>query len=213
MLTINDFAARLSAIFEQPIGPITEIKRALIEQTKAFNEDDLFEEYFGAEGSAQAVRDVRSSSFPQDVLAGKAGPGGGVKVDYFRAGFFTLAVALDNPRSETAEKIWLAWHLPQQGSVLSGWGEDWKPTFATCKLTGTHLFGHAFESIIRSAKIAARVQKVRVDTSGAFAEIKFDKGETSTFTHQYQRGPLFLRKVVEIDGQSLQLIATMLEKK
>lgn len=205
MLSLNDFLAKLSVVFQRPIGPLNEIKRALSEQTKAF-EDGIFEEAFA--DAAAAIRGA--SSVDADVLAAKSGPGGGVKADAFRAAFFTIAAAIDGPRASAGTDTWHVWHLPQAGSVLAGWGDDWTPTFANCELTGCHLFGEAFKVAISNPDIARRVKEVRMATEGGFAEIHFDNSKISRFEFAYKRGPHFAYNVAVLTGTAIQLIAGVL---
>jgi hypothetical protein len=209
MITLNDYVARMSTIFERPVGPLNEIKRALTEQTKTFSYDAMLEELFGEDESTIAA--VRQASFNSEMLQGKAGPGGGVVADPFRAGFFTIAAAMDGPRSTTAEMTWRVWHLPQEGSVLSGWG-DFRPTIAKCELTNHHLFGGAFETIIADPVVARRVKQVRFACDSSYAEIFYDDKQVSRFVHEHRRGRNFARRVAEIEGVAIQMISNLLGK-
>lgn len=218
MITLNDYVARMSTIFERPVGPLNEIKRALTEQTRAFSQEALLEELLGDD--PVTIDTVRKASFDTEILSadalsealqGRAGPGGSVVADPFRAGFFTIAAAIDSPRAVTAEATWRVWHIPQEGSELAGWGDDWRPTITKCGLTGQHLFGSAFQTILGDPSVARRVKRVRFACDGSYAEIFYDGEKVSRFKHTVpRRGRNFVRKVAEIEGIALLMISNVI---
>lgn len=209
MLLLNDFVARMAVIFQRPIGPLNEIKRALTEQTKALA-DEQFDESFSDPKVAAAVRDLNGPKVDAAILAAKPGPGGGVRADPFRAAFFLIAATMDGPRASAGQDTWRVWHFPHADSVLAGAGRDFEPTFAECALTGCHLFGHAFQSILSSAALARRVDEVRMSTEGDFAEIEFDSNQVSRFKYPYSQGLHFSYKVSVLTGAAVHMIAGLL---
>lgn len=204
-MKLNTFCGHLVHLLDTPMSEFTELQRALKEQSAHFNPEDKLN---------KAVREYAKDtgiSFDPDLLKGRAGPGGGIELDPFRAAFFLLAVAINGPRKENANATWLTWHLNQAGSVMSGWGEDWKPTVTYCPLTGMHLFGEALRKIVEDVDLARRVKEVRV-ASNHTAEIHFDEGKVSTFEKSYSdRAPLLYRLAV-IDGSVWAMTAELVKR-
>jgi hypothetical protein len=207
MKTLSDFIAHLSVMFGRPIGPLNEIKRALTEQTKQFD-DEIFERVFERKNAAQTVRKLAVDKIDPDILAGKAGPGGGVKADAFRVAFFTIAASLDGPRATAGEDTWRVWHLPQGGSVMAGWGENFKPKITVCALTGRHLFGDAMRDILSNVDLAKRVTQVRFSSEEGTAEIDYDDGKCSKFMFGFGKQRLTY-KVAVLKGAAVQHIAAL----
>ncbi len=91
-MKLNTFCGHLVSLLDLPMSDFTELQRALKEQSTHFDPDN------------QLNRDVRAYAedagigYDPDLLKSKAGPGGGIELDAFRAAFFTLAVVLNGPR-------------------------------------------------------------------------------------------------------------------
>lgn len=190
-MKILDLFGRLAPYMNLTMSEGTELLRALKEGSAHFNEDTAGE-----------------SRVDPDILKGRPGPGGGVEADPFRAAFLLIAIMVNGPRKEAARNTWMTWHLNQEGSVLAGWGEDWKPTITVCPLTGQHLFGDAIKTIIENQDIAARVSKVHL-SSDRSGEIHFDDGTVSKF-HKGHNEPRYFHRGATVDGIVLQAMAQML---
>jgi hypothetical protein len=204
-MKLNTFCGYLVSLLDLPMSEFTELQRALKEQSAHFDPANKLNR------DVRAYADDAGIGFDPDLFRGKAGPGGGIELDAFRAAFFTLAVILNGPRRESANATWLTWHLNQEGSVLSGWGEDWKPTLTICPLTGQHLFGEALKKIVEDERLAKRVKEIRV-TSDLTAEIHFDGDKVSKFEKSYRnRDPLLYRAAV-VNGMVWQAIAQLVKR-
>ena len=204
-MKLNTFCGHLVSLLDMPMSDFTELQRALKEQSAHFNPADQIN------ADVQAYAADAGIGYDANLLKGKAGPGGGIEVDSFRAAFFLLAVVLNGPRKDSATATWMTWHLNQEGSVLSGWGGDWKPTFTECPLTGQHLFGEALKTIIENEALARRVDEVRV-ASDRTAEIHFDDGKVSKFEKPYRDRDPLLYRVAVVKGTALQVVANLMKR-
>ena len=204
-MKLNTFCGHLVSLLDLPMSDFTELQRALKEQSTHFDPDN------------QLNRDVRAYAedagigYDPDLLKGKAGPGGGIELDAFRAAFFTLAVVLNGPRKESANATWMTWHLNQEGSVLAGWGEDFRGKFTICPLTGQHLFGEALKKIVEDDVLAKRVKEIRV-ASDLPAEIEFDDHRVSKFEKSYRNRDPLLYRVAVTKGTVWQMIAHLVKR-
>lgn len=204
-MKLNTFCGHLVSLLDLPMSDFTELQRALKEQSTHFDPDNQLNR------DVRAYADDAGIGFDPDLLKGKAGPGGGIELDSFRAAFFTLAVILNGPRKESANATWLTWHLNQEGSVLSGWGEDFRGKFTICPLTGQHLFGEALKVIVENEAIAKRVKEVRV-ASDLTAEIHFDDDKVSKFEKSYRNRDPLLYRVAVTTGTVWQMIAMLVKR-
>lgn len=121
------------------------------------------------------------------------------------------ALMIVAPRREIALETWKVWHLSQEGSVLHGWGEDWKPTLTVCALSGKHLFGHAFKRVIERPDLAARVVEIRI-TSDRRAEIHYDAGKISRFDSSYPDTKPILNRWAVLNGAAVRAVCKLLTK-
>lgn len=204
-MKLNTFCGHLVSLLDLPMSDFTELQRALKEQSTHFDPDNQLNR------DVRAYADDAGIGFDPDLLKGKAGPGGGIELDAFRAAFFTLAVILNGPRKESANATWMTWHLNQEGSVLAGWGEDWKPTLTICPLTGQHLFGEALKVIVENDALAKRVKEIRV-ASDLTAEIQFDNDKVSKFEKSYRNRDPLLYRVAVTKGTVWQMIAHLVKR-
>ena len=204
-MKLNTFCGNLVPLLGLPMSEFTELQRALKEQSPHFDPDNELN------AASRQQAEEAGVAFDPAMFRGKAGPGGGIDVDPFRAAFFVLAVVLNGPRKESANSTWLTWHLNQEGSELSGWGENWKPKFAACPMTGRHLFGDALKSIIEDQDLAARVDEVRV-SSDLYAEIRYDGGKVSRFEKPYRDQEPILRRDAVLQGIALQAISQLIKR-
>lgn len=201
-MKLNTFCGHLVPLLNLPMSEFTELLRALKEQSAHFDPEDKINQ------KVRAYADGAGIGFDPNLLKGRAGPGGGIEVDPFRAAFFLLAVALNGPRKDSAEATWATWHLNQEGSILSGFGDDWKPTFTFCPLTGQHLFGEALRAIVSDPALARRVSEVRAaaDLNG---EIHFDEGKVSKFSKPYRDREPHLYRVAVVRGRVWRMVARL----
>lgn len=204
-MKLNTYSGHLVSLLKLPMSEFTELQRALKEQSAHFDPENKLNQDVHAYAADAGI------GYDPELLKGKAGPGGGIELDSFRAAFFLLAVVLNGPRKHAAEATWMTWHLNQEHSVLSGWGEDFKPTFAECPFTGHHLFGEALRAIIEDEDLAARVDEIRV-ASDLTAEIHYDGGKVSKFEKSYRDQFPFLYRVSVLNGLVLQAIAQLLKR-
>jgi len=181
------------------MSDFTELLRALKEGSTHFANIDI--------GAIKASEEI-----PTNRFIAKSGPGGGLDADPFHTAFVVLALMLDAPRREVAIATWRAWHISHRGSILSGWGEDFEPTLAECKLTRRHLFGEAFKATLSDPELAKRVSLVRVDARSEIAEIHYDGDEISEFEEEYHRRTEGLRIVGELSGNLLHRIAVLITR-
>lgn len=191
-MKLNDYLARLCPLLPVNMAELTELTRALKEQAAAFE---------NLEETADLPEDYRITENPEHELKGKPGPGGGIDLTPFHAGFVLTALMVNSPRRETALATWGAWHLSQEGSTLSGWGDNFRPTIATCPLTGQHLFGNAFKVILSTSALASRVRRMRIDQGRQWAEIVYDKDKVSRFVSRGSKMSPNLNRVSELDGE------------
>ncbi len=191
-MKITDFAGWLVSALRDEDTTATELLRALREQSSHFDPDP--EKY---------------PAFDPAVLRARTGPGGGIDADPFRAGFVLVAMMLDGPKATIASRVWRAWHLSQEGSVLGGWGDDWKPTVTTCELTGAHLFGDALKKVLGDEDLARQVDKVRI-AGDRSAEIFHENGKVSRFEGHHSAPPL-LTRFAEVSGMVIADIASILK--
>jgi len=186
-MKVLDLFGRLAHYMDIPMSEGPELLRALKDGSSHFNED--------------------LEKHDPDILKGRPGPGGGVEADPFRAAFLLLAIMVNGPRKEVAPNTWKTWHLDHEGSVLSGWGDDWKPTITICPLTRQHLFGDAIQAVIENQDLAARVEKVSVSLN-RFGEIYFDDGKVSRFDRGHpERG--YFHRTATVDGIVLQALSQL----
>lgn len=202
-MKINTFCGHLVPLLRLPMSDFTELQRALKEQSAHFDPENELN------ASVHRYAETAGVGFDPNLLKGKAGPGGGIEMDSFRAAFFVLAVALNGPRKESATATWQTWHLNQEGSILSGMGEDFQGHFAICPLTKQHLFGEALKAIIEDVELAERVKEVRV-ASNRTAEIRYDAESISKFEKPHSEyTPLY--RVAVVDGRVWRQIARLIE--
>jgi hypothetical protein len=196
-MQIVTFTENLLSVLNRDVPPgerisHVELLRALREQSAHFNPD-------------------KASELPQfnpSVLRAKPGPGGGgPEADPFRGGFVLVAIMLGGTRSDIAYRVWDTWHLPAEGSVLSGWGDAFKPTFHHCDLTGAFLFGEALKTVLSDRDLPKLIQKLRITNNGE-ASIYHSGNKVSTFKHEYQNYMPLIR-ATELDGGLLRSIAGM----
>jgi hypothetical protein len=200
-MKLKTFSAHLVPLLKMPMSEFTELERALKEQSAHFDpENEINQEVLKLAAEKGVGHD------PQ-LLKGKAGPGGGIELDAFRAAFFLLAVVLNGPRKESAYATWMTWHLNQEGSILGGAGDDWQPTFTVCPLTGQHLFGEALKAIIEDEGLARRVDEIRV-SSNLSAEIHYD-GKVSKFEKSYADMYPTLYRVAVLNGLVLVAVSQL----
>lgn len=203
-MKLNTFCANLVPLLGLPMSEFTELQRALKEQSVHFDPESEINRKASEYAASTGV------GFNPDLLKGKAGPGGGIDVDAFRAAFFMLAVILNGPRKESATATWLTWHLDQEGAVLSGWGDDFKGTIVACPLTGQPLFGAALKALVEQEDLACRVDKICV-VSNVSAEIYFDNGKVSRFQRSSNPDQLLYREAV-VKGIVWQAIAQLVKR-
>lgn len=204
-MKLNTFCGHLVSLLNLPMSELTELQRALKETSQHFDPDSELNH------DVRAYAEDAGIGFDPDLLRGRAGPGGGIELDAFRAAFFTLAVILNGPRKESAHATWMTWHLNREGSVLSGWGDDWKPTLTICPLTGQHLFGEALKKIVENDGLAKRVKEIRA-ASDLTAEIHFDDNNVSKFEKSYRDRDPLLYRVAVAKGTVWQMIAVLLKR-
>lgn len=198
-MKLIDFAARLAPLLGLKMGEVTELLRALKEGSEHFKPERLEPE----------LRDAIDEERWADVVQSRSGPGGGLPADPFRAAFLVLAIMLEKPRRKIAEAVWQVWHLPQEGSVYGGWGEDWRPTIKYCPLTKVPFFGEALKAVVGDGDLAGRVKEVRASDDEAV--IIFDDGQVSRFVRS-GRKPQHLRRDGVLDGYSVGFIAQILQR-
>ncbi|MCJ2033167.1 hypothetical protein [Methylobacterium sp. J-068] len=204
-MKLTTFCGHLVPLLDMPMSDFTELQRALKEQSPHFNPEDKLNK------AIRAYAEEAGISFDPNLLKGKAGPGGGIELDAFRAAFFLLAVTLNGPRKNSSTATWLTWHLNQEGSELSGWGDNWKPTIKLCPFTGQHLFGEALKKIIEDGSLAARVNEVRV-ASDLTAEIHYDNGNISKFEKSYRDTSPHLYRLAVVNGMVWQAAAELVKR-
>lgn len=201
-MKLNTFATYLVPALGIPASDVTEGLRALRENSAHFDpESEINEE----------VRKNQLIRFAPDLLRAKPGPGGGIDADPFRAGFLLVSLMVPGPRRDAATNTWMAWHLTQEGSVLSGWGEDWRPTLRLCPLTKQVVFGDAMKAVCGDEDLAKRVQEIRV-LSNDTAEIVFDGDRVSRFTDATGGRELGLIKSASLRGDVLVMVARLLKQ-
>lgn len=195
-MKMNTLISHLVVLFGLTTSEFSELLRALKEGSSHFRE--LISE---AEHPLGA-----------DILVSQPGPGGGLDADPFRTTFFLLAFLLGTKRADAAKATWEAWHIHPSGTALGGWTKDGpEPEPVRCSITGKTLFGDAFKAILADADLAARIKEIRIDTSGAWAEITSDKGNISRFDEPSEDGSSFGR-VAWISGHALFSIALLLNR-
>lgn len=204
-MKLNTFCGHLVHLLDMPMSDFTELQRALKEQSPHFNPEGKLEK------AVRVYAEEAGIAHDPNLLKGKAGPGGGIELDSFRAAFFLLAVTLNGPRKDSSTATWLTWHLNQEGSEVSGWGDDWKPTFKLCPLTKQHLFGEALKQIIEDVSLAARVDEVRV-ASDLSAEIHYDNGKISKFDKSYRETAPRLYRLAVVNGMVWQVAANLVTR-
>lgn len=202
-MQIATFTENLLSVLHRdvPVGERVshvELLRALREQSAHFDPDKAGE----------------LPQFNSSVLRAKPGPGGGgPEADPFRGGFVLVAIMLSGlggTRSDIAHRVWDAWHLCAEGSVLSGWGDDFKPTLHHCDLTGEFLFGEALKTILSDRDLPRLIQKLRITNNGE-AAIYHSGDKASTFKRQHGTEKYMpLVRAAELDGHLLRSIAGML---
>lgn len=216
-MKLTDFTGWLISSLEDRQTTATELLRALREQSSHFDEAkagllDEIKPELSEEARAALVRWLTTDVSPA-ALRGKTGPRGGLEADPFRAAFVLLAVMVNGLRSDVGTRVWSAWHINHEGSILTGWGEDWEPTIATCELTGEHLFGEALKQILSNQIFAGRVRLVRVRSDSKRAEIHFDDGvghKVSVFDMGIEPVP-HLARTAELSGTMVAIICARLK--
>lgn len=208
-MKLNTFSAHLVPLLSIPMSETTEVQRALKEQTPYFDPDSIDPDQ-PISAKLRSKADRSGVGFDPELFKGKAGPGGGTDVDPFRAAFFTLAVALNGPRKESASSTWTTWHLPQEGSVLSGWG-DFEPKFAVCPVTHQHLFGEALKQLVSNKALADEVRETRV-SSNRKAEIEFKDGRVSRFEKPNRHDDPNLYRLAVIKGDVWRAVAVLIKQ-
>jgi hypothetical protein len=194
-MKLTDYAGWLVSTLHDEQTTATELLRALRQQSSHFNPEE-------------------PENYPEhdpDILRARSGPGGGLDTDPFRAGFVLIAIMLNGPRSDIGRRVWDAWHINHEGSVLSGWG-DFKPIFTHCDLTGEHLFGSAVKQILGEPSLAKNVDKVRIASDCRWAEIWHSDGKTSRFEKPHRRQTSHMNRTAELDVVVVARIAGMLKR-
>lgn len=199
-MKLNTYCAHLVPLLGVEMSELMEVQRALKEQSPHFDDG----------GELNPLKGANMYQHQDEPLPAKPGPGGGVELDPFRAAFFLLAAVLNGPRKQASYSTWMTWHLNHEGSVLSGYGDDWKPTFTKCELTGKHLFGDALKQIISDISLANRVRQVRV-SSNLVGEIVFDDGKVSRFEKAHRHSDPGLYRLSVLSGRVLQNSAVTLK--
>lgn len=202
-MKLNDLTGLLVAHLD-PTQSAAELQRALREQSEHFIDKDL------PEGITTEV----DSSI---LRAPRTGPRGGLDADPFRASFMLVAIMMNGMKSDIADRVWRAWHLVQQGSVLSGFGEDWKPTVKLCPLTHKFLFGDALKATLSDPRMAERVNTIRIRLDCQMGEFVYDNGKASRFKdHPEQKDrpenePPLMR-TAELEGEILVMLSKLLAR-
>jgi hypothetical protein len=199
-MKLNDLTAALVSVIPVPFGEMNELLRALREQSQ--RNDGV------VEWTELAPPDEEDN--PAVALRAKPGPGGGVEAKPFHAGFILVALMLNPPRRETAIKTWSTWHLVTEGSEWSGWGDDWRPKIKPCAVTQAALLGEALKTILANPDLADRVQCIRLDCAGDWAEIAWKDAPSSKFRNEARRVVSHLRRVAELDGKIIKYAARQL---
>lgn len=196
-MKLTDYAGWLVSILQDDQTTATELLRALREQSRHFDPEQM---------------PVETVLGP-DILRAKSGPRGGLNADPCRSALVLIAVLLDGRRSDIGLRVWRAWHLSHKGSRSSpNMPGDWEPAIIRCTLTKQHLFGDALKVLLGHENIAKSVKKVRVG-GDHFAEIWHSKDQVSRFGKNIaQRYPPPLLRVAELDGIIVKRIAALLSR-
>lgn len=210
-MNIQTFFAYLVSLLGIEMSDCTELLRALKEGSAHFDPDsDAYQDAIRREAAAENSAFLNGEVPPKTFLTGKAGRGGGLSVDPFRATFFLLGLMLDGPRKDAAMNTWLAWHMETAGTQLGGWVADGPPRWVKCPLTGEVLFGQALKAIFSDEDLARRVDKITVGTNRT-GEIYFDDGQVSRFEHGPSK-PAHLYRVAVIDFEVVAAVANLLAR-
>lgn len=203
MKKLVDAVALLMPVTGMTMAENNELLRALKEGTAHFDPEKL-------EAPTRQLAAKAGVEVTPELVMSRPGPGGGLDADPFHLTFFMTAAMLGKRRREVALATWHAWHLHVEGSELSGWGDDWKPTIKTCGLTGSPLFGEAFKLVLSNEDLARRVDEVRI--SDDHAEIHFDNGGISKFDEGHTPQRPHLTREARLDGFGVATIATLLKR-
>jgi hypothetical protein len=153
-MKLIDYTGWLVSTVQDDQTTVTELLRALREQSSHFD-------------PKKAPADTLLGP---DILRAKSGPGGGLDADPFLASFALLAVMLGGKRADVGERVWRSWHMHHEGSVLAGWGKDFRGKLVRCKMTGQVLFGNAVQAALANEEWTRSIDKLRV-SGDHFGEI------------------------------------------
>lgn len=156
-----EFAASLSNISDVPMRELQETMRHIRSQVSSI-EDPGLEESFST----------------------KSGPGGGMDMESFNSAFFLIGLMVGGGRKELSTRVWDAWHIEVEGSVLAGWGSNFEPTYKLCAQTRQMMFGQAVRYALEHDEVAAKVKEIRLWSHLCLAEIDFGQHGVTRFCKQ-----------------------------
>ena len=137
-----------------------------------------------------------SDAFPR----GRPGPGGSAPATPFAAVAFIIAVMVGGPRRHALDSMFRYHELLQEGAIVAGYGDDFKPTLPDCPFTGKRAFGTAFAHVLKTPNLAERVETIRITRDWPEAVIEYREDGTvkkSRFVREYDTQRL---RVISLPG-------------